>query len=71
MKLSYSIFSVACALSGVAGFAPAVSSRSDSALSMASIEATRLKPPQKIADLATTTQDVYGRSVQSTYGYVE
>jgi hypothetical protein len=73
MKLSYSIFSVAGVLGGVAGFAPgaASSSRSDgSALSMASIEATGLKPPQKIADLATTTQDLYGKSVQSTYGYV-
>jgi hypothetical protein len=71
MKLSYSLFSAACVLSGVAGFAPAASSRSDSALSMASVEATRLKPPQKIADLATNTQELYGQNVQSTYGYVE
>jgi hypothetical protein len=70
MKLPHSLFSAACVLSGVAGFAPAASLRSESALSMASIEATRMKPPQKITDLATTTQDLYGKNVQSTYGYV-
>ena len=68
MKLSFSLFAVACVLpSSVAGFVPSASARSSSALK-ATIEKTKLIPPMKVADLANTAEEQYNKNVQKTYG---
>jgi hypothetical protein len=44
-----------------------LSSSSSSALK-ATVERTTLIPPMKVADLATTSKDIYDENVQCTYG---
>lgn len=65
MKLSLTLLAVAAP--SAAAFAPLTSARPASAL-RATIENTKLIPPQKVEDLAETAADVYGKNVQTTYG---
>jgi hypothetical protein len=70
MKFSFSLFLAACALPSVVSFVPMASARSTPTSLKATVEGTRLIPPQKVADLANTASDVYNENVQKTYGYV-
>eukprot|EP00429_Kryptoperidinium_foliaceum_P001647 CAMPEP_0176008864 /NCGR_PEP_ID=MMETSP0120_2-20121206/3959_1 /TAXON_ID=160619 /ORGANISM="Kryptoperidinium foliaceum, Strain CCMP 1326" /LENGTH=457 /DNA_ID=CAMNT_0017341651 /DNA_START=18 /DNA_END=1391 /DNA_ORIENTATION=+ len=66
MKLS-SIALLAIAGTSASAFAPVSRSATTTALH-ATIENTKLVPPKKIEDLATTTADLYAQNVQTTYG---
>ena len=57
-------------------FLPKVVSSTSSSALFATVESstgtkkTTLKPPKKVEDLATGTEELYGKNVQTTYGYV-
>jgi hypothetical protein len=83
MKLSSSLFataSLAVLPFTARGFVPTItqasgvecrSSGSSSSSSLhVSVGETQLKPPKKVADLAKTSEDLYNKNVQTTYGYV-
>ena len=73
---STAIVLVASATMADAFLPKVVSSSTSSSALFATVESstgtkkTTLKPPKKVEDLATGTEELYGKNVQTTYGYV-
>ena len=68
MKISCSLIALATVASGSYAFVPrSTEARTPSSL-FATVEKTKLVPPKKVEDLASTTKDLYDKNVQTTYG---
>ena len=70
MKLSVPLLAALAAIPSASCFVTSSTPR-PSTTSLGVAADTKLTPPKKVADLATTSEELYNENVQTTYGYVD